>query len=99
MYYDTKANIKAFAEANYYVGTSRNWLGNGAMYWGSKKVLLAPAKADPLIEDHLAPLAGDLTSGTLKVALPALVVGGLVALSARRARVEEEASITEGGVA
>jgi Fe-S-cluster-containing dehydrogenase component len=103
MHYDTKANIVAYLNnpANGYVWAdgTRNWLGNGSMYWGSKKTLLAPPKADPLVEDHLAPLAGDLTSGTLKVALPALVVGGIVALSARRARIEDEASIKEGGVA
>lgn len=103
MKWDTKANMIAWMNdpANGYVWANgtRNWLGNGSMFWGSKKVLLAPAKADPLIEDHLAPLAGDLTSGTLKVALPTLVIGGLVALSARRARMEEEATISEGGVA
>ena len=65
MIWDTQANVKAYAEEVYKVGASRNWIGNGSMFWGSKKVLLAPPKADPLFEDHLAPLAGDLTSGTL----------------------------------
>jgi Fe-S-cluster-containing dehydrogenase component len=95
MFYDTKANIREYLNnsANGYVWANgtRNWLGNGSMYWGSKKVLLAPPKADPLVEDHMAPLAGSLTSGALKVALPTLVVGGLVALSTRKARIEEEA--------
>ena len=67
------------------------------MFWGSRNTLLAPPKADPLVEDHMAPLAGDLAGSALKVALPTLVIGGLAALSARRARVERE--LEKGGVA
>jgi Fe-S-cluster-containing dehydrogenase component len=107
MVWDTAANIKAYMNdpGNGYMWAtatpgvySRNWIGNGSMFWGSKKVLLAPPKADPLVEDHVAPLAADLTSAGLKLALPTLVVGGLVALSARKARIEEESSITRGEV-
>ncbi|HSK46748.1 MAG TPA: 4Fe-4S dicluster domain-containing protein [Coriobacteriia bacterium] len=99
MKWDTQENIIAYLNtpANGYIlaNGTRNWIGNGSMFWGSKKTLLAPPKADPLVEDHMAPLAGDLTSSTLKVALPTLVVGGLVALSARRARIEEDSAITK----
>lgn len=102
MIYDTKANIKAYLSnpANGYVWANgtRNWLGNGSMYWGSKTVLLAPPKADPLVEDHMAPMAGGLASNSLKLALPTLVVGGLAALSARKARIEEETSASRGEV-
>ena len=35
---------------------TQNWIGNGAMFWASKKVLLTPPKADPFIEDHMAPM-------------------------------------------
>jgi ferredoxin len=102
MVWDTRANIVSYLAnpANgFVVNGTVNVIGNGSMYWASKKTLLAPPKADPLVEDHLTPLASDLTSTTLKVALPTLVIGGLAALSARRARVEEEASLTKGGVA
>lgn len=103
MIWDTQANIKKYLNdpANGFIvptGTpgvySRNWVGNGSMFWASKRQQIAPPKADPLIEDHLAPLTGDVAGSSLKVALPTLVVGGLVALSARRARIEEEAAIT-----
>lgn len=96
MVWDTQANIKAYLEdrANgYWVETkpgifSRNWLGNGSMFWGSKKVLLAPPKADPLVEDHIVPLAADMISGAMPLVIPTLVVGGIAALSARRTKLQ-----------
>jgi Fe-S-cluster-containing dehydrogenase component len=104
MVWDTQANIKAYLSdpANGYMKETspgsgiynRQWIGNGSMFWGSKKLNPSPPKADPLVEDHMAPLAGDLAGSALRVALPTLVVGGLVALSARRARIEEETAIT-----
>lgn len=105
MVWDTQANIKAYLsdkQNGYYIEAypqtqpgvlSRNWLGNGSMFWGSKKVLLAPPKADPLVEDHLAPMSSDLAGAALKVAVPTLVIGGLAALSARRTRIEEEGEV------
>ncbi len=105
MVWDTADNIKAYLSDKtngYYIEAypttrpgvlSRNWLGNGSMFWGSKKVLLTPPKADPLIEDHLAPMTSDLAGAALKVAVPTLVVGGLAALSARRTRIEQEGEV------
>jgi Fe-S-cluster-containing dehydrogenase component len=95
MKWDTRANILTYlqAPANGFVlgdGT-HNWVGNGSMYWASKKTLLAPPKADPFVEDHLIPSVGSVP--TLGV-LPVLAVGGLLAYSARRSRMEEA---TEGG--
>lgn len=68
---------------------TKNWLGNGSMFWASKKTLLAPPKADPFIEDHIAPMVDSLSSSMGgKLLLPTLVLGGLAALSARRVRNE-----------
>lgn len=108
MKWDTKDNILAYMNdpANGFVwgaNTSRpgtrNWIGNGSMYWGSKRVLLAPPKADPFIEDHISPMTQSLLSGGVAKAalLPTLVVGGLMALSARRTRNESD-TMTEGEV-
>lgn len=90
MIWDSQANIATYLQANYVLpGGTKNWIGNGAMYWGSKNTLLVPPKADPFIEDHVSPMAESLLTGTTgKVVLPTLVVGGLMALSARRARNE-----------
>jgi hypothetical protein len=102
MVWDTQANIKAYLSdpANGYVWANgtRNWIGNGSLFWGSKKVLLAPPKADPLVEDHISPLASDLAVGSLGLA-PALLLTGLWAYSSHRTRVEEEVASAKGGVA
>lgn len=92
MKWDTRENILAFLEddANGYIfgpdtvapGT-KNWMGNGSLFWGSKTTLLTPAKADPFIEDHIAPMTSSLLSSG-RMILPTLFVGGLAALSARR---------------
>jgi len=92
MKWDSRANILALLEnpANGYIfgpGTvapgTKNWMGNGSLFWASKSILLTPAKADPFIEDHVAPMTSSLLSGG-KMILPTLFVGGLAALSARR---------------
>lgn len=100
MMWDSKANILAYLNdpANGFTqpNGTQNWYGNGAMYWASKKVLLTPAKADPFIEDHIAPMTSTvLTSGRMVV--PTLLLGGLAALSARKAKVaaEDHDAITE----
>lgn len=91
MRWDTKAKIRAYLETEYGPGT---YAGNGSIYWASRKKQVAPPKADPFIEDHVAPMAASLlTSGRLIV--PTLVVGGLAAISARRSRNEVEATTTE----
>lgn len=95
MKWDTQANILAYLKdsANGFIlaNGTRNWVGNGSMFWASKKVLLAPPKADPFVEDHLIPSAGSIPA--LGV-VPVLAVGGLLAYSARRAKMEEA---TQGG--
>jgi len=94
MVYDTRANIVAYLS-----DTSQHWMsriGDGSMFWASRKFLVAPPKADPFIEDHLSPMVGSLLSSPFaKAALaPTLIVGGLLALAARRAKMEEQTSMT-----
>jgi Fe-S-cluster-containing dehydrogenase component len=96
MQYDTRENILARL-----VDPAEGWMsrfGDGSMFWASKKFLVAPPKADPFMEDHVAPMInGLLSSPFAKAALaPTLVVAGLLALAARRAKIEEE-SLSEGG--
>lgn len=96
MKYDTRANILTYlqdpANGFKWADGTNNWIGGGSVFWASKKVLLAPPKADPLVEDHLVPAAGSLSISTLGI-VPVLAVGGLLAYSARRANVE---TATEG---
>ena len=96
MVYDTRANILAYVDdpANGFISK----FGGGAMFWASKTRIVAAPKADPFMEDHVAPMIGSLLSSPFaKAALaPTLVVGGLLALSARRAKIEEELSLTGG---
>lgn len=103
MKWDTRDNIIAYlndTNNGFIMGDgTKNWLGNGSMFWGSKKTLLVPPKADPFIEDHVAPMIGSLLGSPVAKAtlLPTLVIGGLLALSARRAQ-NEAAPMTEGEV-
>ncbi len=102
MHWDTRANILAYLQATYSNvdgNGSIGWVGNGSLFWASKKTLLGPPKADPFIEDHLVPAASGLFSSPLAKAaiIPTILVGGLMALSARRAA-NEEAPATEGEV-
>jgi hypothetical protein len=78
---------------------TKNWLGNGSMFWASRKTLLVPPKADPFVEDHVAPMVGSILGSPIAKAalLPTLVIGGLMAIGARKARIEAE-SLTEGKV-
>ena len=73
-------------------------VGDGGVFWFSRKYFLIQPKADPFIEDHVSPMVGSLLSGPFaKAALvPTLVAGGLLALAARRAKIEEEESVTGG---
>lgn len=103
MKWDSRANIAKYVQdpANGYVfsdGTV-NVIGGDSMFWVSRKTLLAPPKADPFIEDHVAPMVGGLLTGSLAkaVVLPTLVVGGLMAISSRRAKNEADA-VTGGEV-
>jgi Fe-S-cluster-containing dehydrogenase component len=102
MKWDSKANILAYLNdpANGYklANGTQNWIGNGAMFWASKKVMLTAPKADPLVEDHVAPSASGMLSGSALI-VPTLLVGGLAALAKRKADIEaEEASGLTGEV-
>jgi len=100
MMWDSKANILAHLNnpANGFklANGTQNWIGNGAMYWASKKVMLTPPKADPFIEDHIAPMASSMLSGG-RLIVPTILLGGLAALTARKAKVAagDSATITE----
>jgi Fe-S-cluster-containing dehydrogenase component len=91
MVYDTRDNILRYLNDASQGWTSR--FGDGSMFWASHKFLVSPPKADPFMEDHVGPMIGSLLSSPFaKAALaPTLVVGGLLALAARRAKVEDEA--------
>jgi Fe-S-cluster-containing dehydrogenase component len=73
-------------------------VGDGGVFWFSRKYFLIQPKADPFMEDHVSPMVGSLLSGPFaKAALvPTLVAGGLLALAARRARIQEEESLAGG---
>jgi len=99
MMWDSKTNILAYLNnpANGYklANGTQNWIGNGAMYWASKKVRLTPPKADPFVEDHIAPMTSSMLSSG-KMVVPTLVLGGLAALTMRKVKVAaESATITE----
>jgi Fe-S-cluster-containing dehydrogenase component len=92
MVYDTRDNILEYIQDPSHGFTSP--FGDGSMFWASR-LLVSPPKADPFMEDHVTPMVGSLLSSPFaKAALaPTLVVGGLLALAARRAKIEEEASM------
>lgn len=94
MKWDTRANILAYLQdpANGYTlsNGTQNWYGNGSLFWAAKKVMLVPPKADPFIEDHIAPMTANMLSSG-RMVVPTLVVGGLAALAARKAKVSAEA--------
>lgn len=100
MKWDSRTNILAYLRdsANGFIlpNGTENFYGNGSVYWASKKVMIPPPKADPFIEDHIAPMASSLLSSG-RMIVPTLMLGGLAALSARRAKVaaEEDVAIME----
>jgi Fe-S-cluster-containing dehydrogenase component len=111
MMYDTRDNIRAYLKGKYDAAVlagpdlvsgriAYSSVGDGSMYWWSAKYVLAPPKADPFVEDHMAPMvSGMLSSPFARAAIvPALVAGGLLALSARRSENETIARLsTDGG--
>jgi Fe-S-cluster-containing dehydrogenase component len=100
MFYDTRQNIIDYINGNRTTGEKFiSYAGDGGMFWASRKYIILAPKADPFIEDHVTPMVGSLLSGPFaKAALvPTLVAGGLLALSARRARLEEEQASLAGG--
>ena len=93
MKWDTKANILAYLNdpANGYMlaNGTQNWIGNGSMFWASKKILLTPPKADPFIEDHIAP-DGEQPALQRTMVVPTLVLGGLARSWCPKAKVAAE---------
>ncbi len=95
MTYDTRANIitklEAMKAAALAAGKTWSHYGDGGMWWCSTKYTLVPPKADPFIEDHVAPMVSSMLASPLAAAaiVPTLVVGGLMAVSARRAENEK----------
>ncbi len=100
MVYDTRENVIKYIldPANGFNTSTSSRFGDGSMFWASAKFNVAPPKADPFMEDHISPMVSSLLSSPFaKAALaPTLVVGGLLALAARRAKMEEEASMAGG---
>jgi Fe-S-cluster-containing dehydrogenase component len=98
MKWDTKKNILAYLNdpLNGYTTTNgqQNWIGSGSMYWTAKKTGLVPPKADPYVEDHLAPMASSVLSSSGKLLIPALVLGGFAVVSMRRTQNEEEVALS-----
>lgn len=73
----------------------KSYVIGGGMVWASKKFMIAGPKADPLVEDHISPMVANALSGPFAKAaiVPTLVVGGLLAISARRAKNETTAAV------
>lgn len=103
MRYDTRERILAYVatgiDPDDPSAPAVTWMTvhkGGSMFWASKKYLLAQPKADPFMEDHLSPMLSSVLSSPFAKAafVPTLVAGGLLALAARRAKMEEEASMT-----
>jgi Fe-S-cluster-containing dehydrogenase component len=104
MHYDTRQNVIDYLNAGLtYTGTDPQMkfvsaIGDGSVFWFSRKNMLISPKADPFMEDHISPMVGSLLSGPFAKAalIPTLVAGGLLALAARRARIQEEESVVGG---
>jgi Fe-S-cluster-containing dehydrogenase component len=95
MMWDTKANIVAYINGTVADPNPNKFIsaqGDGSMYWVSRKSLLIAPKADPFVEDHVTPLMSSIVSSPFaKAALvPTLLVGGLMAVVARRQRLADE---------
>lgn len=95
MFWDTRANIINRIQTGGYI----SWQGDGSMWWASKKWVIVPPKADPLVEDHISPMVSSLMSSPFAKAamVGTLVAGGLLAISARRTA-NEQAAPTLGEV-
>lgn len=94
MTYDTRANIRTKIATGGFI----SYLGDGSMYWASKKFILAAPKADPFVEDHITPMFSRAMSDTVasSTLVPALIAGGLLAVIARRNRADETVTNGEG---
>lgn len=97
MTYDTRANVIAKVQALLAANPGGQYYGDGSMFWFSAKGTFLAPKADPFVEDHIAPTISRVLSSPFAQAavVPTLVVGGLLALSARRAMNEEDSTTGE----
>ena len=89
MVWDTKANIVAYLNDgdNGFISA----VGDGSMYWASRKSVIIAPKADPFVEDHVTPLLSTMLSSPFaKAALvPTALGAGLLAVIARRQAASE----------
>jgi len=89
MTWDTRDNILAYINnpTNKFISA----VGDGSVYWASRKALLLAPKADPFVEDHVTPLLSSvLSSPFAKAALvPAALGAGLFAVISRRQSMAE----------
>jgi Fe-S-cluster-containing dehydrogenase component len=92
MSYETRDNIvaeiTALKTAAVAAGKVPVIYGDGSMFWFSSYRIVTP-KADPFVEDHVAPLMSSMLSSPFARAalVPTLVVGGIAALAARKAAI------------
>jgi hypothetical protein len=91
MTWDTRDNILAYLNdpTNKFISA----VGDGSVFWASRKALLLAPKADPFVEDHVTPLLSSvLSSPFAKAALvPAALGAGLFAVISRRQSMAESA--------
>jgi Fe-S-cluster-containing dehydrogenase component len=99
MTWDTRKNVLKYLSHYNASDNGGYYVGEGGMFWCTTKSGLPSPKADPFIEDHVAPMVSSLMSSPFAAAaiVPTLVVGGLLALSARREENEKEASLAMEG--
>lgn len=97
MHWDTKKNVAAYTA--YVQAHGGYFVGGNSMWWVTSKSAMPTPKADPFVEDHVAPMVSGLLSNPLVATaiVPTLVVGGLLAVSARRAENEKQASLAMEG--
>jgi formate dehydrogenase iron-sulfur subunit len=101
MHYDSRDNIIKYVNDRLTSHEFASSQGFGSVFWFSRQYIIIAPKADPFMEDHVSPMVSSLLSGPFaKAALvPTLVAGGLLALAARRAKIQEEEASMAGGEA
>lgn len=83
--------------ATNYSGTGDVWIGEGHMFWARKSpgggavASFDPPTTDPYIEDHISPMFNKVLKSPVGAALavPALLLGGLLAFFKRRETLSE----------
>jgi Fe-S-cluster-containing dehydrogenase component len=95
MKWGTRAGVRSYISNGGYI----SFIGDGSMYWASKRAIIIQPKADPYIEDHITPMVSNmLNSSFARAALvPTIFAGGLLAIIARRQQNMEESTETREG--